>query len=138
MTFVAKHREWLEPYLHTLQDALGLSHWIIDLDDGWPDNKDLDREYTPACCTMTDSYFRAVIYLSQDTYTPEDLRHYLTHELMHCHLRDLVAAARDATEWLSRIAGAVMFQRIQHEMEQAVDAIATAWIPSLPLPEWSS
>lgn len=134
--YVADNRDWLEPYFRTLQDALGLAHWIIDLCDGWPEGEGApDEETTGACCCTSESYHRAEIYLGQDDYDPETLRHFLVHELMHCHLRDLMEAARGAAHLLPRMGSVVAMQRLTHEMEQTVDMIATAWLPSLPLPE---
>lgn len=128
-SYVAKSRKWLEPYLRDLSKHMNLAHWTITLEDESPGELSDSR----AGVWLADDYNRAKLYVN----VPEsmnDLRQSLVHELVHLHMRDWMRSAEALEGQLRPSAWEIAHTRIDHEMEQAVDAIAMAWAESLPLP----
>lgn len=118
-----RQRAEFEPYLRLLADRLHLKDWSFVLRDEAPDSADAiaaincaeGRKY--AWCYLSESFLRS---------SPEDQRHTLIHELLHCHMAGADhVAARMITEH---------FQLYRLHCEYAVDGLADALAPLLPLP----
>ncbi len=72
-----------------------------------------------------------------NTFPPEVQRHYLLHELAHCHLDQVEVPVRQGQAvWriLGDSAGDVLRCQVHLAIEQAVDAIAEAIADHYPLP----
>lgn len=133
MSYVADNRAWLEPYVHTLIDAMNLGYWRISLEDEWPPEN--VKETSDAATWHSSDYYRARIYLNDPDGDFVELRSRIVHELTHLLLRDWDKAIESVEEHLNPPVWHLLEQRLEHEMEQAVDAIAVAWAKTLPLPE---
>lgn len=80
----------------------------------------------------------ATIHLARDfaTESPEDQRHYLTHELLHIHLDPCDSLLRQALpDALGTTAWKILEEAQRERIEHAVDALAAAIAPMLPLPK---
>lgn len=118
-------------YLRFLADALALRDWTVLLECGPLEvparAAEVGRVYGRkfASVRVPESFFDTSI---------EDQRQALTHELLHCHL----AGAQDDGQILSNVlprkAFAAWHPRFEHNLEQAVDALADVLAPTLPLP----
>lgn len=117
-------RQRFAPYLRRLADLLGLKDWHVRIAD----------EAADACADASIEWTygrkRARVWLGEHFLddTPEGQRHTLAHELIHCHF----GPAWDiAVEGLAD-AAASPFRRLA---EYAVDGLADAIAPLLPLPD---
>lgn len=133
MSYVSDNRAWLEPYVRQLADMMGLPHWRIVLQDGWPTEEGASHT-ADMCVFRNDNYFMADLYIRVEPATPEDLRYGIAHEMVHLLTRDYDQAVYSVQDHVSPATWSVLADRMLHEMEQAVDAIAAAWAPMLPLP----
>lgn len=116
-------RQVFAAYLRALADALRLRDWTIRLSDepaGPGDSADVACPYGRKLATV-----RLGESFLDDA--PEEQRHTLTHELIHCHL---MPAWEVACEGLEPAAVAV-FRRLA---EYGVDGLADAVAPLMPLP----
>lgn len=131
MSYVAKNRAWLEPYVRKLADMMGLPHWVIELKEGWPD----EAGRGTICVFRNNNYYTADLSFHEDAYSDDDLRSGVAHEMVHLLTRDYDQALSSIEGQLLPATWAVLADRMQHEMEQAVDAIARAWAETLPIPD---
>ena len=122
----------LAPWFVTMSRALHLAHWELRT----------PYEETPSDEQMTASIERtygrnaARIYLS-DHFLGVDLeeqRETYTHELLHCHFRAIIEARDGLEDLLGKPANLIFVDRMKMAEEWAVDAIAGALAPHLPLP----
>lgn len=123
----------LKAYIQVLQSQMGLTDWQVELDtDATPDNND-------AVAAIAFVFGRRLAHLtvSPGFYhtSAEQQRHYLVHELVHCHEAGVL-------EWLDRglpeLLGGLAFKAVEpllrYLFERLTDDIALAWAPMLPLP----
>lgn len=133
MTLLDGDRERLKDYIRTLADQMGLYDWALRLGDDPPNIEGAaasnytvyGRQY--ATIRFDDEWF---------DYEPDELRTYVVHELVHCHTAKMCWAFDNVKDVLGegslyRLANMAFTDA--HEM--TVDAIATAWAKTLPLPE---
>ena len=118
-------------YLRDLADVMGLRDWEIDLA-----REDASGPDTGASCSTTYGRKVATIHFGADFFyeSPETQRYYCVHELLHCHFRAIVEARDGLEDLLGTPANLVFVDRMRSAEEWAVDAIAGAIAPFLPLP----
>jgi hypothetical protein len=117
-------RQRFAPYLRDLADRMRRRDWTIDLKDGVPTDPQ-----AAASIHLTYGRKLATIRVSDDFLdsTPETQRHYLVHELVHCHIDAAWMIAMDSIPQAVESA----FKRMA---EHAVDSLAETIAPLLPLP----
>lgn len=113
-----------------LQTAMKLDHWHITLEDDWPGHLD-DSD---AAAWRSESYNRAKLYFDGPDDDMEHLRQNVVHELVHLILRDLDRVIESLKDHINPAAWHLIDDRFDHEREQAVEALAFAVAPLLPLP----
>lgn len=117
-------------YARRIAEAMGLSGWVI----------------SEATCFASDGCYAevqavygqrsAVLYLSADweELSAEVRRSTIVHELVHLHLAHLTFLSYDMFASVSKSSSDCFRAALTLAEEYAVDAIAEAWAPSLPLP----
>ncbi len=120
--------DWL-PYVRQLADAMGLKDWSFKIDD------EVSDDHCDAQIRCIYGQRRAVIRLGAqlDAYDPEKQRGIIAHELIHCHLALIDAAARYVEPALGSVAWPLFEGAMADANEQATDAIAVVLAPFLPL-----
>jgi hypothetical protein len=131
-TFTKDNRHWLEPYLRDIQQRMGLSHWRLELKDGWPEE---GSKTAVACVWRNTNQASADLYFRDPEGDWNQLLASIVHELVHVHTRDWDEATDAAREHLTVPTWTMYNHRLVQEMEQAVDAISWAWAQSLPMPK---
>lgn len=133
----AERVEWGE-YLRESADRLGLRDWTIDLcrtlDDEEPDD---EGNFAMATCAHTYGRRHAVIKLHEKFLErrPDEQRHYIAHELTHCHFAPVWNQTRDdLTTLLGKPADTVFWAAWRQNMEYGVDGVAEQLARLLPLP----
>lgn len=128
MHWVAPNREWFSDYIGTIADQMGLQDWKIILMDEAPKDDD-------AGAVSNVVYGRKVVKLWFSTpESPEELRHWVVHELLHCHAALLDWNANSIKRALSDQVFDVWRGGFEDATELMIDAIATAWAEMFPLP----
>lgn len=128
MGWVAENRSWFDPYVRKIADLVGLRDWLIDLDDALP------GEGALAECEPTYGRRHAVMRFAPEV-NPAELRNTVVHECIHCHFalidwnRNSIQGVVGTPVWITWDGA------YSDAKELAIDAIATAWAASLPLPE---
>lgn len=123
--------ERVRAYVALLQPLLGLQHWKLIVDDESPEGKDAAAHIScmetrhVANLSFSDDYFRS---------TPEQRRHYTTHELVHCLLAQLDYAAGDFEHACDELSWRHLYTTYRRQTELAVDDLAAVIAPFLPLP----
>lgn len=117
-------RQRFAPYLRRLADLLALKDWRAEI---------IGRPAADhAIATVDLIYGRKLMQLrlSEDflAASPEDQRHTVAHELIHCHLEAAWEIAADSLPEEARPG----FVRM---MEYGIDGLADAIAPLLPLPD---
>ncbi len=107
-------------YMHFLANNMALKDWTIEL--GWTSHDD-DNYAANHLARVRKS---SIIELSPNYWSqsPEDRRHTLTHELLHCHANAFYALVETAREVLGAQVWNVYEKSIDDEMERMVDAIS--------------
>lgn len=124
-------RDKLGEYIREMADIMALRDWSIVLMHDPPQ----DAQHT-ATIELIYGQRRATLRVVSTwmDQTPENLRHTITHELLHCHINPI----RDALEHIHDGIGDFVYYPMFHTMniltEHAVDGIAAAWAETLPLP----
>ncbi len=119
------------PYIRELADLCGLRDWTINILDDPPANPG-----HAACVDVR--YGRRWVNVSfhpdwaQER--PESFRSTCVHELLHCHLKPMEWAVNNVQDHLGVAVFSVFSHAYTDAEEMAIDAIATAWAESLPLP----
>jgi hypothetical protein len=103
-------------------------HWHISIEDEPPEDDG------PATTWRSNQYNNARLYFGDPGGDMEELRRSVVHEILHLLTRDWDEAAEALEDQLSPAAWSLASKRLDHEREQAVEAIAGAWAESLPLP----
>lgn len=127
-----QHAFWLS-YLRQLADLLRLRDWDIELDRGAPDDPNHGAEvavfYGRRC-------LRVYLGRALPTYSPEEQRATLTHELIHAHVEPIAEWARlYMSEKEPALEGSFPAMTFRREEEFLVDTLAVIVAPYLPLPE---
>lgn len=131
MHWVANNREWFPDYVGTLADRMGLQDWrIIVMPD--PPPGDVDGDGGALSVVI---YGRKVVKLWFATPdSPEELRHWVVHELLHCHAALLDWNANSIKRALSDQVFHVWRGGFEDATELMIDGIAMAWAEMVPLP----
>lgn len=115
-------------YGQELQALLRLDHWQIDIDPDLPEGAKADVNWY-------ESKWRATMRFSDEILrgTPEEQRYTVVHELLHLHLRGPALIIKQLRGHMSDVGYSYTDERWEHEEELAVDALAQAIAPFLPL-----
>lgn len=124
--------KWVGPYLRFLADRLGLRDWTIILKHEVADEPDVYAAINPV-----EDRKLATIRLAEDftDRTPDEQRHTLIHELLHCHhvpASDMVRL--DLTDHLSQTSYDLFYASFRRHIEYMTDGIADSVAPLMPLP----
>lgn len=120
-------------YVRWVANEMGLRDWTIEVSH--------DRAPSDCNAFVTNTYGRklATIRFCSDfrTLSPEDQRHTVAHELVHCHLESATnMVLNDLEECLGKPADRVFWSSFKRQMEYGVDALAAAYAKHLPLIDW--
>lgn len=128
-----RDRKELHRYIRWVADAMELRDWTlvlsrIDAEDG--DNGHINLTYGRKLATIRlCSDFR--------TMEPEQQRHTIVHELVHCHLEPAHnMVGNDLEKMLGKPADQVFYDGFRRQAEYATDALASAIAKHMPLIEW--
>lgn len=130
----SQHRA-AERYIRRIADELRLRDWTVLLDP------EPSSEGTSATVTPIYGRRRAIVYLSADFLetSAEEQRHTVAHELIHLHLEPCSATIlNDLQAPLGENADTILERVYMRHLEYAVDGLADAVAPMLPLPPWTS
>jgi hypothetical protein len=124
----------LQRYVRQLADALRLRDWTIEVQDD-PCDDDAHGQIKIAYGRR-----QAAIWLSRDNVELEKVRHTVVHELIHCHLEPMRWSLNNAQEVLGSIPFGIFAGAAEDALELAVDGLADAIAPHMPLPmrDWSA
>jgi hypothetical protein len=120
-------------YIAVVANALGLRDWSLRLHDDEPDDKD-------AQASVATVYGRKIAHVNLghgfSMLDPEEQRHVIVHELLHVLMDPTWTLVNQALPGQIGVSAWGVFEAAYRErMEHAVDAIAKALAPALPLPE---
>lgn len=121
---------WIAYIVH-LRDLLKLSEWRVFLSNALPDGPDAHAQIE---CTYGRRSATIRVCHDWEQSTPEDQRNAITHELLHCYFTPIQSVMNRAGEVFGDQASIVSAYHLE-QMEYAIDGIATAIAPLLPLPE---
>lgn len=133
-TLTKKDREALLDYTRWIADEIGLRDWAFEFPGGEPDNENwgADVECLPGRKVANIRFRGDCREWDLDT-----LRATICHELVHCHLAPLQhQCENDLDGLLGRPSAEVFFNGFRRNLEYAVDAVAEAIAPHMPLIEW--
>ena len=118
-----RRQAWV-PYIRDIADRLRLRDWTVRVKDDGPEGRD---DHASVQCVYGRKL--ANIRLSDEFLgdDPEEQRHTVVHELLHCHLVDGWWYAHGRLDDAGRDA----FTRF---MEKGIDGLADAIAPLMPLP----
>jgi len=124
-------RDQIEPYLRELADLVGLRDWNVQVSNDPPANPE-----HAACIDVRYGLKVAVISFhpqwAQDD--PESFRAICVHELLHAHVNHVRWPLNNVAELVGKAIYDPLYQSVTDYIEYAVDAIATEWAKTLPLP----
>lgn len=118
-------------YVEKLQPYMRLAHWQIVVHDDPPDGDDCVADIS---CSPTRTMAALRISDYYITSSPEKQRRSITHELVHCLLHQLSEAEQAFLYAVGHPVWEHLHRRYEHEEELAVDEVARAIAPFLPLP----
>jgi hypothetical protein len=130
-----RERRDLEAYARRVADEMGLRDWEIAVGEQPCENGNA----AAVACTYGRKH--ALIEVGRDFRddTAEEQRHYIVHELVHCHLEAADNMVEQDLEFaLGAHADRVFSDGFKRQLEYGIDALATALAPHLPLPVWLS
>lgn len=133
--WIADNREWFEPYVRDMADRMGLRDWTVTIADDLPEELASVAHTMDAATFLPSSYKTLTLYIKDHPHTADEVRSLVAHELVHALTRDWMEAAQTLESHVNPIVYDLYSMRLSHEMEQAVEAIAAAWSPALPLPK---
>ncbi len=121
----------LERYVRQVADGLRLRDWTVNVERDAPENPD-------AGGSVRIIYGRKLAYIRVcsdfASYTPQEQRHTVIHELIHIHLEPACnIVLNDVREYLGRAADDLLWSGFKRSMEYGVDGLADAVAPLLPL-----
>lgn len=128
----ARQKKAAQRYVNTMRPLLGLPEWIVNISDKPVENESHVATIFPVWGTKV-----ANLRLSSHffEFTAEYQREIVVHELLHCvfavpqHQVEMIL-----TEYLKGKAGELFHDCWSHSMEYAIDGLAVAICPTLPLP----
>ncbi len=118
-------------YLRILANHMGLRDWTIVVSDKDPDNPDAE-----ACAIVTYGTKYIAIRFDPDwaSSSERDFQHACVHELLHAHFAPMQWAIQNAELPLGSTAYHILRASHHDALEVALDAIASEWSATLPLP----
>lgn len=121
--------QWLSDYVFLVASKMKLKDWDFDIDESPPDT---DNAAAAIRCVPGRKY--AVIRVAVDFFQekPQQQRHSITHELIHCHMsmaHNYIDGLLDSGDLTCTHREAFMFN-----LEYGVDGMADAIAPFMPLP----
>jgi len=117
----------LDQYVRDIADRVGLKDWKVVVDKEPPGEGNLGEART--------TYGRKVLHIRLAEHdSAEELRNTVIHELLHAQLEPVSWGINNAQRALGEGAFSVFRASFEDNMELAVDAIATAWSETMPLP----
>jgi hypothetical protein len=128
-----RDRAALSLYVRWVADELELRDWTINL------SAELPPEGCHALVTSTYGRKLATIKFEDDfrSLDPEQQRHTVVHELVHCHLESATnIVLNDLEEYLGKTADQVFWNGFKRQIEYGVDGIASAIAKHMPLIDW--
>ena len=128
-----RDRKALIAYVRETADNIGLRDWEIRL-SGEPATEGKAASVQAA---FGRKFARILVGKNFRNESPEDQRDTIVHELIHLHLEpaaDMVY--RDLEKILGRPADAVFTNGFDRQLEYAIDGLAGAISPSLPVIDW--
>lgn len=129
------NRVTLGRYISALADAVGLRDWSISLQDD-PCADDVNGTCQCVYGRRVASIALSRNWMNADEY---DLRETIVHELLHCHTDPITYPLAGIEDHLGSSLHTHLVSSQALALELAVDAIASAFAPRLPLPsEWRS
>lgn len=119
-------------YVRTLADLLHLKDWRIVVDNEPPPTE----PPALAAVKVTPGRKYAIVRFASDWYesAPEELRHTVTHELIHCHIAGMDQAVEGAADVFGLPAYNLFANGFNMALEHATDGLADAVAGFLPLP----
>lgn len=128
-----KQRKALGRYVRRMANEMELRDWTIDLVYDPPADDDCMAHIK---CTYGRK--RAQVSFPRDFFslTPEQQRHAVCHELIHCHASGLEWQFNNLGGRVSPDVFDVLWGGMKDQIEFAVDAMAAALAKHLPLPEY--
>lgn len=128
-----KDRKALGRYLRATGDSMELRDWTFVLE-----HEPCDGEAT---ATVTTLYGRKTAYIKVcpefRERTPEEQRHAIAHELMHCHFDSCHQMVRnDLEKLLGKPADTAFYNAYLRQFEHGIDASSAAIAKHLPMIEW--
>ena len=124
----------LTEYVRQIADLLELRDWRFRIQREPPEDGDCI-----ASLQTIDGRKVAALRVRGDFWdqSGEESRHTITHELIHCHhaaAQDIIRL--DTSKHLGQATYDVLHGAFSRQMEYAVDGLADALAPHLPLPPW--
>ncbi len=130
-------RHELGKYIREIADIMGLRDWHVDLRIAPLKTDEPDDDSVPLAeiqCAFGRRYAHVTFVPGWENGDPEMVRMVVCHELVHAHLSLMGWITNNVHDALGNVAFSV-FRASYHDAEElAVDAIATAWAETLPLP----
>lgn len=128
-----KQLKALDPWILELLHGCRLTEWTIRL------AKDLLPRDSDAAAQVRCIYGRKIAHIQLGpewmASSPTERRHVMVHELIHCHLDAACRFMENELETLVGKPAALVAERgFNQDLEFAVDALAEALAPHLPLP----
>lgn len=125
----------LDGYVRTIADRLGLRDWAVKVGrhpSGEGTGADMHGVYGRKI-----AHIRVCAEFRQESEV--DQRHYIVHELVHCHfesIRHLIECGLPSAQALSGAAQQVLYQSFYQQLEYGVDAIAVVIASYMPPIVW--
>lgn len=137
-----RHREALGHYVRYIADEMGLRDWTFEVEIGCPD-VELPWGTEPALASIecVDGQKFATITFAEGTkgMPKAHVRHTVVHELIHAHLNPACELVRvDAKDGFSQATYEMLMASFRRSVEFAVDGLADALAPHMPLIDWSN
>lgn len=129
-----KQRRSLEVYVRWAANELELRDWTIVVST--------EATGDDSHAIVTNTYGRKLATIRfEDGFRdldPEQQRHTVAHELIHCHLESATnMALNDLDELVGAPAGRLFWAGYRRQIEYGVDALASAIAKHLPLIDWT-
>lgn len=136
MSLSPKERNALKKYVEDLAARLWLQDWTIVLSDE-PSEPTPHGDESAASISTVYGRKRAVLKLGRNwhNFDAEGRRHTLTHELIHIHTEGMDDVMYySVRKQLAPSTWDVVFEEFRRKLEFAVDGLADAIAPLMPLP----
>lgn len=129
-----KRQKALAQYVRAIADALGLRDWQFTYTDDPPG--EIDYEHATAAIRPTRGRKWACLWVPAKWWdeSPEDRRQTIAHELLHLHFAGMERILETVQTNLGDATWGVLRAAHLDALEMAVDGIADAIAPFMPLP----